>query len=136
MLEVTGDKQIRRRSLATGHYRFRRAQLEMDDSVSPVVTLDPYRASGYRNTLLRLELKGRLGRERMEELRGALRELSEHLPWIEVDESGLAELITAADIADEFPEGSFSFRLLNRLLEAQDAGALEAAYDLLVEARR
>jgi DNA repair exonuclease SbcCD nuclease subunit len=136
LVDVSGRKQVRRRRLTTGRYRFRREQLELDDSRSPAASLEAFRSPEYERTLLRLELRGRLSRERMEELRGALPRLREHLPWVEIDDGALAEKITASVIADEFPAGSFSFRLLNRLRQAEDAEALQAAYDLLLEARR
>jgi len=136
LVEISADKHVRRRGLSTGRYRFRRERLELDDSAAPSAALGRYRAPDYETTLLRLELTGRLSREGMQELREALPELRKHLPWLEVDESALGEAITAATIAEEFPEGSFSFRLLNRLLDAQEPEALQAAYDLLAEARR
>jgi exonuclease SbcD len=136
LLEISENREIRRRRLSTGRYRFRRETLTLEDSKDPAVALERYKRPEYERTLLRLELKGRLSREGMQELREALPALRNHLPWIEVDESGLAEMITAAAIAAEFPDGSFSFRLLSRLLETEEAGALQAAYELLLEARR
>lgn len=136
LVEVSADKHVRCRRLRTGRYRFRRERLELDDSAAPSAVLERYMTPDYQTTLLRLELTGRLSRERMQELREVLLKLREHLPWIEVDESALGEAITAATVAEEFPEGSFSFRLLNRLLAAQEPEALQAAYELLAEARR
>ncbi|MBN1838091.1 MAG: DNA repair exonuclease [Spirochaetales bacterium] len=135
LLEISADRQVRRKRLVTGRYRFRREQLEIDETTSPAQALARFATPEFQNTLLRLELKGRLSRERIEELRRVMSTLRAHLPWLAVDESALGEMITARTIAQEFPEGSFSARLLNRLLEAQEEEALQAAYDLLLEAR-
>ena len=134
LLEVSGKSQIRRRRLAVGRYRFRREELSIQDAVDPVTALARYTRPEYEHTLLRLALKGRLGREGLQELRRALPELHRHLPWLETDDSGLAETITRETIEAEFPRQSFSFRLLTSLLD--DDPALQAAYALLLEARR
>jgi DNA repair exonuclease SbcCD nuclease subunit len=136
LVRVTGDRQISRRSIPTGRYRFRRLELPLEEEVDPALLAGRFEAPEYTDTLLRLELRGRLSPERRRDVLEALAGLGEKLPWVEVDDSGLSELITRDTISGEFPQGSFGERLLSRLLEGEDQEGLQAAYDLLQEAKR
>jgi exonuclease SbcD len=136
LVEISGDKDIRRRSLATGRFRFRREQLRVDEHTDPSSLMERYTRAEYAASLLRLHLSGRVSRAQLQAVLQALSGLSERLTWFEIDESGLSELITEETISGEYSQGSFAQRLLTRLLETGDQEALQEAYDLLQESRR
>jgi DNA repair exonuclease SbcCD nuclease subunit len=136
LLEISGDKEVHRRSLATGHFRFRREELLVDEHSDPELLVKRYSGAEYTDSLLRLHLSGRASRERLQAVLQSLSGLAERLPWVEIDESGLSESISEATISGEFAQGSFAQRLLTRLLETGDQEALQEAYDLLQESRR
>ncbi len=89
-----------------------------------------------KHTLVKLKLSGTLPEEDYNARFAAYNSLREELFYLEVDDSELSVEITPAVIAANYPEGSFPYRLLNRLAEKDDPEALQTAYRLVEEVRR
>ena len=134
LLDLDGGA-VRSRRLATGTYRFHRETVRLDGTADPEALLRSYGGEGFERALVRLDLEGRLSRERLREVRALLGELSQSRFCFEVGEDRLRETIDAAAIDAEFTSGSFPHRLLRRLAAEGQEEALQAAYELLQEAR-
>jgi exonuclease SbcD len=136
LLEAQRGKAPRRRLLGTGRCRFLEEEVQVKAPLDPRELLDRYRGPDYARTLLRIHLRGRLGREDRERLAGELAGLEEELFWFCGDDSEVLEELGAQTIEREFSRGSFPHRLLHRLLEQGDLEALQEAYTLIQESRR
>jgi len=133
LLSVDGQRQVQARRLATGTYRFRRETVELTGDTEQALTR--FQTPEYARTLLRLSLTGLVTAEVLRDVRAEVERLGRTLPWVQADESGLAERIDAERVEAEFVRGSFSYLLLQRLLSAGETEALQLAYALLREAR-
>ncbi len=85
------------------------------------------------HTILKLALRGSLPRLEYTVLGEAGEKLNEAYPLVRMDTEEVDQEISREDIREEFRENSFPFLLLSRLAEAEDSGALQAAYRLLKE---
>ncbi len=133
LLEVEKGR-VRPERLDTGTYRFRSELLELAGE-EPESAFAPYFRQEYERTLLRLALRGSLEADGLRRARAEAERLRQAIAWLQTDESELRERITAAKVEAEFARGSFSWLLLQRLLEAGEPEALEQAYELIREVR-
>ena len=134
LLDVEGGT-VRSRRVATGTYRFRRETLRLDGGADPEALLRGYGGEGAGRTLVRLDLEGALPRGRLRGVRSLLAELARSHFCFEIGEDRLRETIDEAAIDAEFTTGSFPHRLLRRLASEGQEEALQAAYELIREAR-
>jgi DNA repair exonuclease SbcCD nuclease subunit len=134
LLEV-GRSGLRAERLATGSFRFLQEALELAEGEEPAQALARFHGPEQARTLLRLTLRGLLSAEALARVRGHVQRVRQSVAWLEDDLTGLAERITARRVEAEFARGSFSWLLLQRLLEAGDAEALQQAYALIREVR-
>ena len=126
---------VRAAEAATGKFRYVNQMLAIPS---------PRELRGYLNgigspkdgVLLRLALSGVLDRGELAECREILEAARNDFRYLETDTSDLSERITPETIREEFTEGSFPFRLLERLHEADELGALQTAYRALRGASR
>jgi len=136
LLQARAGQAPRRSLLATGTCRFLEQEIQISPPLDLRSLLGRYGDPGYARTLLRLRLRGRLGREQREQLAAELARLEGELFWFRGDDSQVLEEIGAEAIDREFSRGSFPHRLLHRLLEQDDLEALQEAYALIQESRR
>jgi hypothetical protein len=134
LLEAGSAKAVEARLLSAGTYRFLHRILEPGEE--PERAFAELHSPQYARTLLRLSLRGVLTAEGLRRCRAEVERLRGALAWVQADESGLAERITLERLEAEFIRGSFSYLLLERLLEGGSHEALRQAYELVREARR
>jgi exonuclease SbcD len=136
VLETEAGKAPVAHSIGTGSYRFYREQLQLASPEKAKLLLQRLSSAEFQNTLVRLDLLGRLPRQELAAFREGLARVEEGLFWHRIDDSGLLEEITSETIEGEFSHGSFPYLLLKKLIDVQDYQALQTAYELLQEARR
>lgn len=133
LLEISADKTIRARSMATGGFRFRDEKLRVQSAGEIAAYAEKLEAR--ERTLLRLTLSGALPREERLAVGEALERIKEQFLYFQADASALSVHLAPADIDREFARNSYPHRLLSSLASAPaDAEALQAAYELLREA--
>ncbi len=91
---------------------------------------------GDRRTLVKLKFSGTLPEEEYNDRFTAYSNLHEALFYLEIDDSELTVEITPEVIAANYPEGSFPYRFLNRLVRKENPEALQTAYRLVEEVKR
>lgn len=89
----------------------------------------------YRNSVFRLHVKGRVDQETLDRWQEVQQELRELVLECQPDDQKLQRELDAETIDQEFPEGSFPYRLLHSLQEEGDEQGLQTAYELLQKAR-
>ncbi len=135
--EIDESGQSYSRLLETGRFCF----LEIDKQVQAREDLEALQKelSGHtdgKQTLVKLKLSGTLPEEDYNARYAIYTSLHEKLFYLEIDDSELVVEITPAVIAAHYPEGSFPYRLLNRLAKKGDPEALQTAYRLVEEVKR
>ena len=95
-----------------------------------------YSTEEHKKSLLKLKLSGRLPEEDYRKLPDVRDALKKHLAYLQFDNTELTVKITKDVIDKEFPEGSFSHRLLSSFIKDDDLEALQFAYDLIIGARK
>ncbi len=136
ILDVAEDNAITPRCISAGRYRFLHEEIEINDPADLNVLNEKFTAPGYKDTLLKLRLRGRLPKEEyplLSALRKRLDETLFHLSW---NDTEVNEEITLEGIYQEFTEGSFPYRLLTTLAQRNDSEALQTAYELIRELRK
>jgi DNA repair exonuclease SbcCD nuclease subunit len=132
-----GRRSISVEPRQVGRYRFfdERAEIRGEDDLERLEAKLLAAERNPRGGFLRLDLEGSLEKDRFSRV-GELKErLEKTYGYVRIDSSGISEIITPADIDDEFTRGSFPHRLLSRLAEEEDTRSLQCAYELLKEAR-
>jgi hypothetical protein len=122
--------------LPTGICSFRKEQIEVAGTNDLEGLLQRIQGDeSYRNSVFRLNVSGRVDQETqdrwsevMQELRGLVLELQPNDGWLQ-------RKLDAETIDQEFPEGSFPYRLLHRFKENGDEQELQTAYELLKKAQ-
>lgn len=135
--EIDESGQSYSRLLETGRYCF----LEINKQVrarEDFQTLQRELADlpGGRRTLVKLKFSGTLPEEEYRDRFAAYSSLREALFYLEIDDSELTVEITPEVIAANYPEGSFPYRFLNRLVKKENPEALQTAYRLVEEVKR
>jgi len=137
LIELGEDKSVRYQSLQTGGCRFFTIERELygEDDVEALRSF--FRERKREQCLVKLKLKGRVGREIYDERRSLSEELKESVLHLEVDMAELFREITPEDIDREFTENSFPHSLLMTLAkEKRNPLSLQIAYDLIQEVKQ
>lgn len=135
IIDVQEDNQITKISVSTGTYRFHQEEVNLGKNPDLEMLFAKFLSADFEKTLVRLTLTGRLSKESMLALQEITRNLEHSLFWIRIDDSQVIEEITSDTVEAEFTQGSFPYLLLKKLIEEQDYDALQAAYDLIQEAK-
>lgn len=132
ILEIEDNKFIKPVSISSGKYRFLYEEIFMNDGKDIEKIKELYSSRKYKDTLLKLRLKGRLKEDLYNEMLEVLKVLKVQLLYVNfIDE--VEKEITIDIINNEFTEGSFPYKLLTSLLD--DPEALHMAYDLIKEVK-
>jgi len=133
-LESPLEKKVQ--NISTGKYRFLIKQITLNDEDIIKRMEEKYNKEEYKNTILRLVLKGRLKREELLKVKEAIKSIEEKVLYLQVIQEELDEEITSKLINSEFTQDSFPHQLLMSLLKNKDAAAnraLQKAYDIIRE---
>lgn len=134
LLEVGEDKSLSCKSLSTGSYRYEQTELELQSLADLVAFRKKHESEENKRLLMKLTLRGRLGREEYESLSQELTSLESQLFHMKSYKSSVGVRITQSDIDREFTKDSFPYRLLQDLAASEgDSEALQIAYDLIRE---
>lgn len=134
IIEIDEKRKIHATLISTGTHRFLHEEAEVSSSKDLEALKEKYTAQNYKQTLLKLKIKGRLPQNEYTKLPEIKRILQERLFYLLIDDDGVTEQITLERINQEFTEGSFPYKLLAAL--ACDSESLQIAYDLIREIRR
>ncbi|MFC1866544.1 exonuclease SbcCD subunit D [Thermodesulfobacteriota bacterium] len=136
ILEIDDTGKIQPVFVSTGKYLFKHEKIVIKGFKEIEDTVKKYSTGKYKNTLLKLRLKGRLPREEFEKLYNAREEIERQLTYLDFDSSEVTIEIRPDDIDKSFISHSFPHRLLNDFAEKGDYEALQIAFDLIQEARK
>lgn len=135
IIELDDGGNIEPRSFPVGQFRFVSREIEIASSEDLDRIKAEYSSGDHGAILLKLVLKGRIPKDDFRALPEFRRQLEDCVLYLRMDDGGLTEIITTADIDSEFPEGSFPHVLLSSLAGDGDGEALQLAYELLQEQR-
>jgi hypothetical protein len=121
------------RVVSTGTHRFLERGFRLSEKEDIARMRSELLRACSRQTLLKLELSGRLSDEELPTLNEAVGELRDSVLSLEDDRSELGRKLTPELFGEQFSEDSFPYRLLMSLDEAGDERALQHAYELLTE---
>ena len=136
ILELDEGGKINARTVNTGVYRFYREEIDLGRDCEISTVFDRFKTAGFERALLKLAVKGRLSKPDRAVLNTAIEQLGRSAFWARIDDSEVGEEITSGTVEAEFTQGSFPYRLLEKLIEEGDLDTLQAAYDLIQEASR
>jgi DNA repair exonuclease SbcCD nuclease subunit len=134
-LSVGDNSAVSARAERVGRLRFKEITVRVREGAEIEQALVPLLADAPEATVLRLHLEGRAPREVRESVGALAARLSERFLHAEVRDEELELEITEAEIDRDYPQGSFPHSLLTRLAGSRDHDALQAAHELLREAR-
>ncbi len=136
LIELKEDGSVHYQSLQTGRYQFLVLEKELSTEEGVESLKSYFRQLSRERHLVKLNLKGRVGRRLFDERSALIRELNQSVLHLESDLSELLKEITAEEIDREFTEGSFPHRFLQTLAqERRNPLSLQMAYDLVQEAK-
>jgi len=134
-ITVNEDKEIKAEVLNTGPYRFVR-RIETLENEHDLKNLASSLTNNNNSRLvLNLIVSGHLDPGQYDGWKSNIPKLRESVLELRLDDSKLMQRVTAEQIRQEFPEGSFPQRLLSQLNEENDEQALQMAYQLIQEAK-
>ncbi|MEM7180756.1 MAG: DNA repair exonuclease [Spirochaetota bacterium] len=137
LVAIAEDKTITTRSLSTGKYRFvdcTQAKAIIYQSIAKMRDFLDSFLERAEYTLLRIDVKGRIARDELYELQELRDKYQETFFYLSMDFSALQALVSQEQIAVEFSQNSFAYRLLSQIPEEQ-AEDLQIAYSLLEKAK-
>ena len=134
IITANSPSDINIKMVNTGKYKFRIEQVLLQDRHGIEQMKEKFSKDDYRNTVLRLNLKGRLKKEELEQVNEAVKLIEENVLHLQLIKDELNEEINLELINSEFTQDSFPHRLLLSLLcdkEEVSYKALQKAYDLI-----
>lgn len=124
------DKEgIQSQRIESGTYRFEDRYDRVEDLEAYLKTID----EGYENTLLRLNLSGRLDEDDYKARRDMYKKLADKVFYLDVRDDDLTLRLSPDLISEKFVHGSFPEKMLLKLKDEKDA--LQLAYELIEESR-
>ncbi|MEQ9617733.1 MAG: DNA repair exonuclease [Deltaproteobacteria bacterium] len=134
-ITINENKEIEAEILSTGTYLFvqRLETLEKEQDLKKLV--DSITKDDYSHVVLQLTLEGHLDPELYDEWRSTLPTLRKNVLELKLHDSDLVQRVTREQIRQEFPEGSFPYRLLSEFFEDEDEQALQMAYEIIQEVK-
>lgn len=136
IIDLDEQGQVAPRSVQTGEYAFVSREVEIASGDDLEKLAREHSSADLASTLLKLVLKGRIPKDDFLKLPELRQQLESRVLFLKMDESGLTEVITDADIDNEFTTGSFPHALLKSFAGDGDDEALQIAYQMLEEQRR
>ncbi|MCK5217301.1 MAG: DNA repair exonuclease [Methanosarcinales archaeon] len=137
IIELDDKKKITPTSINTGTYRFLHDEIDIQTISALENAVNKYRSDDFSNTLLKLKITGRIPIEEYAQIPQILKNIQDHIFYLQENTYDLAEMITSDIINKEFVEDSFPHKLLTGLSEDEDDWeALQIAYDLINEVKR
>ncbi len=135
LIELTEKKEVEAEIIKSGTYNFADLDYEIfaeDDLYNlKKEILEEYTT----NSLVRLNLKGRIDEDLFYSKEEVYKEMRENLAYLKVNDSELKMNITREVIEREFSDNSFPNKFLNKLVEQEDSEALQLAYELVKEVK-
>lgn len=135
LLDLSDDNKISAGTVPTGIYSFAHEYLNIHGIAEANKLLHRYDKEKGEKILLKVRLQGSLPRSEFSLLQKVRKNIKEQLFYLEWDDNSVIEEITPDIIRAEFTEGSFPYRLLTALSEAEEKDTLQMAYNLINEAR-
>jgi DNA repair exonuclease SbcCD nuclease subunit len=137
IIEMDEEKKVKLvERVRTGTYHFMHDEAEVNNPGDIESIRGRYTGKNLDKILLKLTLRGRLSREDREKLVDLGVFLKDRLLYVQIDDAGVYELITAENINETFAEKSFPHTLLQKFLADKDQDALQLAYELLLEGKK
>lgn len=136
VIDIAQGQMPRYRSVNTGAYRFHELEylVESEHDLDQVASQLSKLRQGH--DLVKLKLTGRLEQSLFDGLSDRLESFKQLVRHVEIDTSGVLQLIQQAQIDSEFTEGSCAHRLLSELAKKEeDRLALQLAYQLILESK-
>ncbi len=131
---IKSPSDIEIEKVSTGKYRFRIEEVLLHDRHGINQLKEKFTKEDYKNTVLRLILKGRLKKEDLFEVNEVIKSIEENVLHLQIIRDELNEEINLELINSEFTQDSFPHRLLLSLLDDEEEvadKALQKAYDLI-----
>jgi len=141
VIEIKDDKEISANSVDVGKHRFKYEEVNVEDMDDLEELKEYLEDDEHEDELLRLTVEGKMDKddfEQAQEYINGLREDPKGFKYIEVDDEEFNRRIDLDVVRDEFSEGSFSYKLLEKILEEEselNETAAELAYEMIEEMR-
>ncbi|NLP37422.1 MAG: DNA repair exonuclease [Firmicutes bacterium] len=135
LVKLGEDGNVTGKAINTGIYRFLDLERTINSAEEFAEVMQELTEAG-ESTLVRVKLQGILNREDFENRLQWRDRLQEKLFYLEWDDTNLQLEISPETIAELFPEGSFPYLFLERLVKRKDKKALQMAYSLLQEVKK
>lgn len=133
-IEIDPDKRVHAKRIPTGYYRFYelREQLSSQNTLEEVIQrlIETYS----ERSVIRLTLMGRISKEENQIKQTLYDQLHEAVFYADIRDDDCLLEISSKIISEEFVEGSFPFKLLQKLID--QPRALQMAYDMIDEERK
>jgi hypothetical protein len=130
-IELGADGSCRHEQLTSGGVRFVRLRLSLEDGAGIEDLRVVCESLDASNTVLDLQLTGRLKEEELSELNQLLDEMKSRFLHL-TREQDIAQVLDAAGIASRFPDGTLPNKLLLELLtDESNAGDAHLALDII-----
>ncbi len=133
--ELDDQGYVRSRLHETGQFRFSEIHKEIASSNDLARLRDELSVDGAQK-LVKLKLSGRMPESDYQERSQFIKEISESLRYLEVDDTDLSIALSPEVIDRKFPQASFPHQLLTKLAAEGDPDALQLAYRLIEEVRQ
>lgn len=133
IITIDKDKNVSANRMVTGTYRFmdREYEIKEEDDLHKIKV--DLLANNPEKTIARITLNGRIDEETMDYYKTVYNEINKELAYLIADINDLGIKITTEKIHKEFSENSFPQEFLLSL--SDDEGALQLAYELIMEVR-
>jgi len=138
IIDLESSSKMKIQKVSTGKYRFSINQVSLNDDNDITSMKRKYTGNEFSNMVLRLILKGRLRKEELDRVEGAIDSINDNVLLLQTVKDELQESITSDLINSKFTENSFPHQLLSSLLEEKEEisfKSLQKAYDLIREVR-
>lgn len=136
IIDLDDQGSVTPRSLSVGEHSFITREAEVSCSADLERLVSDYSSGEQASSLLKLVLTGRMPKDDFLKIPELRQQLEGAVLFLRMDDGGLTEIITGADIDNEFAADSFPHTLLKSLAGDGDDEALQVAYQMLEEQRR
>ncbi|MGH7889379.1 MAG: hypothetical protein ACRENF_02370, partial [Thermodesulfobacteriota bacterium] len=134
-ITINENKEIEAEILSTGTYRFVQRLETLEKKQDMKKLMDSITKNDHSYIVLQLTVDGHLDPEVYEEWKSTLPKLRKSVLELKLDDSDLLQRVTQERIRQEFPKGSFPYRLLSVFFEDEDEQALQMAYEIIQEVK-
>lgn len=133
IISIDEDKVVNAQRVTTGKYKFIDEVFYIEEDEDLYNLKDLILEDNPDRKIMRMTLKGRIGRDVYINRQNFYNELEKDLAYLIVEDSNLGIKVSKDIIEKEFTSGSFPYHFLNAL--ADDDEALQIAYELIKEVK-